>query len=246
MGRDKRNEKRERERFTSWIASEKCLPSWKALSFSSREAYHHLRIRCFAETKKLNNNNGEIFRSPRKLAEDMGCSAKVAMKSLADLEAKGWIVCTKLHELGCHGQGKTALFRLTMLPTGDAKKPVQATREPVRWTEGSDYEVIAYPKHKPKGYIGQSRNFKNKSPHPNWTQPCIQIECGNDDNEPNPASKLNAETAQNPPNPAPKLNAYILSHAPTADNNTPILSNYLEFVRAGNWLCLNLEKQPVA
>ena len=63
MGRDKRNEKRERERFTSWIASEKCLPSWKALSFSSREAYHHLRIRCFAETKKLNNNNGEIFRS---------------------------------------------------------------------------------------------------------------------------------------------------------------------------------------
>ena len=246
MGRDKRNEKRESEQFTRWIASEKSLPSWRALSFSAREAYNHLRIRCFAESKKLNNNNGEIFRSPRDLAKDMGCTAKVAMKSLADLEAKGWIVCTKLHELGCHGQGKTALFRLTMLQTGNARKLIPATREPVRWTEGSDYEAIAYPKHKPKGYIGQSRNFKNKSPHPNWTQPCIQIECGNDDNEPEPASKLNAETAQNTPNPASKLDAYILSHAPTTNSNAPILSNYLSLVRAGNWLCPKIEKQLAA
>ena len=245
MGRDKRNEKR-KEQFTKWIASEKSLPSWRALSFSARETYHHLRIRCVAESKKLINNNGEIFRSPRDLAEDMGCTAKVAMKSLADLEAKGWIICTKLPELGCHGQGKTALFRLTMLQTGDAKKVIQATREAVSWEEGSDYEVIAYPKHKPKGYIGNSRNFKNKSPHPNWEQPCIQTECGNDDNEPEPASKLNAETAQKPPNPASKLNAYLLSQSPTTNSNVPILSNYLSLVRAGNWLCPKIEKQLAA
>ena len=246
MGRDKKNEKGN-EQFTRWIASEKKLPSWKALSFSAREAYHQLRIRCFAEAKKVNNNNGKIFRSPRKLAEDMGCSPRVAMKSLADLEAKGWIVCTKLHELGCHGQGKTALFRLTMLPTGDSRKPILATREPENWKEGSDYQVIAYPKYKPTGYSGQSRNFKNKSPHPNWTQACIQTGCGNDDNEPKPASKLDAETAENTPNPASKLNAYILYHTLT-NTNAPILSNYLELVRAGNWLCPNpkIEKQLVA
>ena len=101
MGRDKRNEKRESEQFTRWIASEKSLPSWRALSFSAREAYNHLRIRCVAESKKLNNNNGEIFRSPRDLAKDMGCTAKVAMKSLADLEAfkADEFVCGKIPEV---------------------------------------------------------------------------------------------------------------------------------------------------
>ena len=243
MGRDKRNEKRESVQWTAWIASEKSLPSWKALSFSAREAYSHLRIRCMATSKKITNNTGAIFRSPRDLAEDMGCSANVAMKSFAELQAKGWLVCTKLPELGCHGLGKTALFRLTMMDSGDRKTPTKATREPVSWKQGFDYEVLAYPSYLPKGYAGNAQNFKNRSPHSNCTQPCIQTERGKTDNEPEPAFKLDAETAQKHPNPAFKLDAYILSHAPATGSAAPNLSNYLNLVRAGNWLCPNHKSQ---
>ena len=85
----------------------------------------------------VENNNGKIFRSPRSLAKDMGCNVKTAMAALADLQAKGWIVCTKGWERGYDGKGRTALFRLTMMPT--TKKP--ATREPTEWEEGKDYPV---------------------------------------------------------------------------------------------------------
>ena len=171
MGRDKRNENKI-DQFTKWIASEKSLPSWKALSFPARETYSHLRIRCYADAKgKAKNNNGQVFRSPRDLAKDMGCSPKVAMRAIADLQAKGWLVCTKLGELGSNGHGKTALFRFTMLPTQNEP----ATREPTNWKEGCDYEVIAYPTYKPKGYCGLTSNFKNKTPRPVWARACVQF-----------------------------------------------------------------------
>lgn len=114
MGRDKRNEKRV-EQFTRWIKRERELPAWKALIFPARDAYFHLRVRCFAETKGAHNNNGEIYRSLRMLAKDMGCSVKTAGAALADLQAKGWIICTNLWERGTEGQGKAATFRLTMM-----------------------------------------------------------------------------------------------------------------------------------
>ena len=103
MGRDKRNEERV-EQFTKWVLAHRLLPAWQALSFPARDAYFHLRVRCLAETaaKKgtVRNNSGEIYRSPRNLANDMGCDVKTAMASLADLQAKGWIVCTKAWERG--------------------------------------------------------------------------------------------------------------------------------------------------
>lgn len=149
MGRDKRNEKRA-EQFTKWIFAHRLMPAWKALSFPAREAYFHLQVRCMAETAErkgtVENNNGRVFRSPRSLAKDMGCNVKTAMAALADLQAKGWIVCTKQWERGYDGKGRTALFRLTMLSTTD--KP--ATREPTEWTDGKDYPVSVYASYAPK------------------------------------------------------------------------------------------------
>ena len=150
MGRDKKNE-HNNEQFTKWILAHRMLPAWKALSFPARDAYFHLQIRCFADTadrkRTVPNNNGEIYRSPRKLANDMGCNVKTAMSALAELQAKGWIVCTKMWERGYDGNGRTALFRLTMMSTTKNA----ATREPYSWVEGKDYPVQAYSAHALKG-----------------------------------------------------------------------------------------------
>ncbi len=149
MGRSKNNEKHV-EQFTKWVLAHRLMPAWQALGFPAREAYFHLQVRCFADTavRKGNvaNNNGQIFRSPRSLAKDMGCNVKTAMTALADLQAKGWIVCTKEWERGYDGKGRTALFRLTMMPT--TKKP--ATCEPAAWEQGKDYAIKVYASYAPK------------------------------------------------------------------------------------------------
>ncbi|GAA6202480.1 helix-turn-helix domain-containing protein [Aquicoccus sp. SU-CL01552] len=168
MGRDKRNEQRQPQ-FTKWIRAHRLLPAWKALSFPARDAYFHLRVRCFAEAKNSHNNNGEVYRSLRKLAEDMGCSVKTAGAALADLQAKGWIVCTNPWQRGTDGTGKTATFRLTMLPAGKR----EATREPERWAVGHDYPVTVYQTYLPKPRQGRARNLEIQNPPPHsGTPPC--------------------------------------------------------------------------
>lgn len=163
MGRDSKNEQRQ-EQWTKWIRAHRELPAWKALSFCARDAYFHLQVRCFADTArtkpKVWNNNGNVFRSPRDLAQDMGCSPKTAMAALADLQAKGWIVATELGHLGVEGKGKTTKFRLTMMDMGSGNSRKPATQEPKRWREGADYSVSMYKPYVPKSRKGRAGNFK--------------------------------------------------------------------------------------
>lgn len=161
MGRHKANERREQQ-FTKWILAHKLLPAWQALSFPAREAYSHLQVKCFADTKAARNNNGEVYRSLRCLAIDMGCSVKTVGAALADLQAKGWIVCTNPWQRGTDGIGKTAHFRLTMLPTHNCP----ATKEPERWQEGHDYPVPVYASYKPKPRAAKRGNLKKQNPPP--------------------------------------------------------------------------------
>ena len=148
MGRDPKNEKGEAS-FTFWHVKERELPAWKALGWPARTIYFHLRRRCFTETARkkasVKNNNGEVFASPRTLADETGGNVKTMMAALADLQAKGWIVCTKQWERGYDGRGRTALFRFTMLETDKA----MATRDPERWTPDNDFPVEVYASHKP-------------------------------------------------------------------------------------------------
>lgn len=161
MGRDKKNEARQTQ-FTKWIYAHKLMPAWKALSFPAREAYSHLQVRCFAEKKTARNNNGEIYRSLRSLSRDMGCSVKTAGAALADLQAKGWIVATSHWERGIDGKGKTAHFRLTMLPTQN-RPP---TKDPERWQEGHEYPVKVYASYKPKPRSAKLGNLEKQKPPP--------------------------------------------------------------------------------
>ena len=166
MGRDKKNEKRQQQ-FTKWVHAHRLIPAWKALSFPARDAYFHLRVRCFADSKGAVNNNGTVYRSLRNLSEDMGCSVKTAAAALADLQAKGWIVCTNPWERGTDGKGKAATFRLAMLPTDKR----EATREPERWAEGHDYPVTVYRSYLPKPRGARKRNLEIQNPPPHSGTP---------------------------------------------------------------------------
>jgi hypothetical protein len=143
MGRDKRNEQRG-EQFTKMVRAQCALPAFKALTCTAQIVYHHLKMRCFAETKSIRNNNGEVYASPRDLAKNIGCDRKSVMRAFADLQAKGWVHCTRHPEMGFDGAGETAHWRLTMLATGDGRNMQPPTGEPYRWKQGHDYPVIAY------------------------------------------------------------------------------------------------------
>jgi hypothetical protein len=181
MGRHKRNEQRT-EQFTKWVLNHRLLPAWKALSFPARDAYFHLAVRCLAETAEkkgsVPNNNGAIFRSLRDLASDMGCSVKTAAAALADLQAKGWIVCTDPWVRGVEGKGKTAKFRLTMMPT--AKQA--ATQEPKHWQfrprlRGEAFIAVTCLR---LARLGQRTCPKNRTHPPIRAQSCIRMghNCG--------------------------------------------------------------------
>lgn len=216
MGRDKRNEAREQQ-FTKWVRAHRALPAWKALSFPAREAYFHLQVRCFAETSQKNsrveNNNGSVFCSPRQLAKDMGCNVKTAMSALADLQAKGWIVCTRAGCLGTEGRGQTSHFRLTMLPTGRGRTFKAATKEPEKWT--NDYPVLVYANHKPKGgRSGDIKRFKKQNPAPVCGAGLTQFVVQEARKEAEPVPVTGAERPQNHPEPEPVTGAYLFTISP--------------------------------
>ncbi|OWY13057.1 hypothetical protein B6V72_09630 [Thioclava sp. F34-6] len=165
LARDKKNEHRT-EQFTKWIYAHRLLPAWKALTFPARDAYFHLAVRCMAETAdkngKVRNNNGEVFRSLRELSEDMGCTTKTAGAALADLQAKGWIVCTDPWVRGMDGKGRAAKFRLTMM----SSKERPPTVEPKHWEPGHDYPVTVYRSYMPKPRKQRAANLSKKQNPP--------------------------------------------------------------------------------
>lgn len=217
MGRDKRNEASS-EQFTKWIKNHRELPAWKALGFPAREAYFHLQVRCFAETAqknpKVTNNNGAVYRSPRKLAEDMGCNPKTAMSALADLQAKGWIESTYLGCLGTEGRGETARFRLPMLPMGQSNSFKAATQEAKHWMPGNDYPVLVYANYKPKRKTGDATRFEKQNPAPVCGAGLHQFVVQQPEIQTDPAPVCGAETAQNRPDPAPVCGAYLIAISP--------------------------------
>lgn len=158
MGRDKKNEKREYQHVRLEYREED-LAAWTALGPWARLAYLRLKRHLYVNGT-FGNNNGSISVSPREMAKKLGCDRKTASAAMAELQAKGWIVCTKTWELGIEGKGKSAKFRLTMFPSGNGGNSKAATKEPERWEAGRDYPVIVYAAHLPQA----SRKKQNPGP----------------------------------------------------------------------------------
>ena len=144
--------------FAKYERSEVNLPAWLALTPVAREVYMRLKLLCFAEGKRL-NNNGQVYRSPRDMAADTGLSVKTVSAAYADLQAKGWIIATKIWQKGFDGKGRTTNWRLTMLPTGARPPYTPPSREPVKWQEGVDYAIKAYKSYAPKARKGRIKNI---------------------------------------------------------------------------------------
>lgn len=159
--------------FAKYERSEAALPAWLALSPAAREIYMRLKLLCYAHGKNR-NNNGSVFRSPRDMAKDSGLSPKTVSAAYAELQAKGWIVATKIWQKGFNGKGRTTNWRLTMLPSGANAPHDPPTREPTRWTEGNDYPVVVYQSYMPKPRKGR---IKNITLSPNRTHYRARLGC---------------------------------------------------------------------
>ena len=145
--------------FAKYERSETQSPAWCALSPNARIVYMQIKLLCYEQGGKCLNNNGSVFRSPRDMAADTDLSVKVVCTAYAELQAKGWLVATKIWRKGFDGKGRTTNWRPTMLPSG-AKRPFEPpTREPERWAEGNDYPVEVYASYLPKRRKGRIENI---------------------------------------------------------------------------------------
>ena len=96
-------------------------PAWKALPYGARCLY--IAIKSYY----TGSNNGRLFLSVRKAAEDMGASPNSTERWFKDLIKHGFIVATAGGFLGTEGKGTATYWRLTELgfngeqPTRDYK-----------------------------------------------------------------------------------------------------------------------------
>lgn len=109
-------------------------PAWRALSPKAQMLHIWLRLEWKGKTF---NNNGKIRLSCRQAAARIGISVNTAMTAFHELQAKGFIIVTRLGALGVDGEARGPTYELTDLDLpGKAPKALFT-----RWKEGSDFEV---------------------------------------------------------------------------------------------------------
>ena len=96
-------------------------PAWKALPYGARCLY--ITIKSYF----MGNNNGRLYLSVRKAADELGASSTSTERWFQDLIKHGFIVPTAGGFLGAEGKGTATYWRLTELgfngeqPTRDYK-----------------------------------------------------------------------------------------------------------------------------
>lgn len=153
MGRDKRNERRS-EHFTMMIRNMMEEPAWKALSSTSQALYPWLRLEWHGVA---NNNNGNIRLSVRQAKDCLGVkNPDTAARAFHDLQAKGFIVVTRLARLGVGGSATSPTYELTELKmpksNGDGRKLYR------QWRPDEDLPVQMSLANNPKGKNGKVSN----------------------------------------------------------------------------------------
>jgi hypothetical protein len=84
-------------------------PAWRAMSPSARCVYIALRRRYSQNFR----NNGKLYLSTRKAAEEVGLDRKTAMRGFQEIQHYGFGVVTTGACLGVEGKGKAPHWRLT-------------------------------------------------------------------------------------------------------------------------------------
>ena len=175
----------------------------------------------YIELKRQYNgfNNGKVFLSQRDASKRLNVGRDTIARYFNELIDVGFLIETQGFCLGAEGHGKAAHYALTEYPLDE--KP--ATKDFMKWKKTkSPLENPTYP--------------AGKSNHPCW-----KIQPPSEDVLENTTAFSQKQAIPLLDNPA----IYTSNHMLTK-NNAPILSNYLEFVRAGRWLCHKIEKQLAA
>ncbi len=111
--------------------------AWRALSPKAQMLYIWLR---FEWKGPKFNNNGHIKLSCRQAAKRIGIGINAAMRAFHELQAKGFVVITRLGALGVEGEARGPCYKLTELglPNEMPKKLY------LKWKPGHDFEVIRH------------------------------------------------------------------------------------------------------
>jgi hypothetical protein len=117
--------------FVPLIRTTLASPAWKQLSFGARSLYVVLR----SYLRVDNLNNGNVFRSYRDAATDLGTkSTRSVQRWFRELEHYGFIAMTTGPCLGVDGEGIAPHWRITECPTFDNKGThIAPTRDFERW-----------------------------------------------------------------------------------------------------------------
>ena len=175
----------------------------------------------YIELKRQYNgfNNGKVFLSQRDASQRLNVGRDTVARYFNDLIDVGFLIETQGFCLGAEGHGKAAHYALTEYSLDE--KP--ATKDFMKWKKTkSPLENPTYP--------------AGKSNHPCW-----KIQPPSEDVLENATAFGQKQSIPLLDNPA----IYTSNHMLTK-NIAPTLSNYLELVRAGNWLCSNTQKQMAA
>ena len=110
--------------------------AWAALSMQARLIYLELRGKLARDPRE---NNGRVHLSVRDACDAIGI-VKLGTGSAAfhELQAKGFIVVTRLGTLGSEGKGKATDYRITECGTRYA---YEGTKDYLRWQPGHDFTV---------------------------------------------------------------------------------------------------------
>lgn len=110
--------------------------AWASLSMQARLIYLELRGKLAKDPRE---NNGRVHLSTRDAARAVGLKkADTAASAFHELQAKGFIVVTRLGSLGSEGYGKATEYRITECGTRDA---YEGTKDYLRWQPGHDFVV---------------------------------------------------------------------------------------------------------
>jgi len=182
----------------SWYSN-----AWKKVSSDSRLVYLAL---CARYSVKL-NNNGHLFLSVRRGAEELGLNKNVVARAFKELAFYGFIVQTNPGYLGINGRGIAPHWRLTELPY--MNEPPSCDFE--RWdgTPFHEQRRPAYYKRRERS-LARLEALKARSKDHKKTEPCPQ-HTGHPvpDTQDTSVPDTQDSSPQNPAKPCPRHTGHI-------------------------------------
>lgn len=111
--------------------------AWRAMS--PKAQIIHIWLRMEWKGAKF-NNNGSIRLSYRQAAARVGISVNAAMRGFHELQAKGFVVVTKLGALGVEGEARGPTYELTDIGMPD-RRPRNLF---LQWRPDAEFEVVRH------------------------------------------------------------------------------------------------------